>query len=242
MVLLGPVWIAAVVLGAAGIGKLSRPAAAQAPLRSLRLPSTALAVRALGAAELAVALGVFVAGGRVAPALLAASYAALFAAAAVLRTRAAAASAASPGGAGGCGCFGRSSAPVGWGHLACNAAASLVAAAGAAVGLDRVGVAWPHLPAAGFPHAVLVATGAVAVVALLTVLPETRLAAARQPARDPRVHLFGPTIGRKPESPAPQPRSQPQPQPQPQPRSQPQPHSQPTPPELGGTGAGKEGP
>ncbi len=61
-------------------------------------------------------------------------------------------------------------------------------------------VAWPRLPAAGVGHAVLVAAGAAAVIALLTVLPETQLAARRVPARDPRVHLFGPTIARRPSS------------------------------------------
>lgn len=228
VVLLGPVWIAAVVLGAAGIGKLARPRAAQPSLRSLGLPSGIAAVRALGGAELAVALAVLAAGGRLAPALLAAFYAALTVASAVLRAQAGRGSA----GAGGCGCFGRSSAPVGWGHVACNAGAALVAAAGAAVGLDALDAAWPQLPAAGFPHAVLVATGAAAVIALLTVLPETRLAAARRPAADPRIHLFGPTISRKP---------------------QPRPHrsaahaddhadTQRQSPAFGGTGTGKEGP
>jgi len=52
----------------------------------------------------------------------------------------------------------------------------------------------------------LVSSGALAVVAMLTVLPETRLAARPAPAPDPRIHLFGPTISRRPNgAPAPVP-------------------------------------
>lgn len=191
---LGPVWIVAVVLAAAGVGKLARPAAAQPSLRSLRLPSGRLAVRTLGAVELLIAAGAFAVAGVAGAVALGLAYAALTVASAVLRRQAVGA-----GGAG-CGCFGRSSAPVGWSHVGANAAATLLCAVSAVVGLERIDVAWPRLPAAGVGHAVLVAAGAAAVIALLTVLPETQLAARRVPARDPRVHLFGPTIARRPSS------------------------------------------
>jgi len=188
--LLGPAWIAAVVLAAAGLGKLMRPAAATDALRSLGLPHGHGVVRLLGAGELAVAVAAVVFGGPLFV-LLAAAYAALAVAAERLRRR--------PAGAdGGCGCFGRSAAPVGPTHVAVNVVAAAVATGAALGGTDPLSVAWPGLPVAGIAHLVLVATGAAAVVALLTVLPETRLAARPLPARDPRVHLFGPTITRRP--------------------------------------------
>lgn len=189
MLFLGPVWIAAVVLGAAGVGKLWRPAAAAAALASLRLPHRAAAVRLLGAAEVAVAAAVIVVGGAVPALVLAATYLALALAAHRLRAI---------GDVAGCGCFGRSAAPVGVGHVVLNAAAAVVAVAAALDGVAPLGQAWSQLPAYGAAHAVLVATGAAAAVAMLTVLPETRLAAKPAPAPDPRIHLFGPTIGRKP--------------------------------------------
>ncbi len=190
--------MAAVVLGAAGAGKLARPTAAQPTLRALRLPASPLVVRVVGAAELVVALAVFAVGRAAAALALAAAYAALAAVAEVLRRQAASGVDAS-----GCGCFGVSSAPVGWGHVVLNVLAAIAAFGAALDGLDAIGDIWPRLPAFGVAHAVLVATGASAMVAMLTVLPETRLAARRAPARDPRVHLFGPTIARKPSNAAP---------------------------------------
>jgi len=188
-VLLGPVWIAAVVLAAAGAVKVLRPGAAAPTMQALRLPAGPVGVRALGVAEFAVAVGV-VAGGTVAPALLAVTYLALAVVAERLRRL--------PAKAGGCGCFGRSDAPVGLLHVAVDAGCAAVAAAAAIAGLPSVAAALPGLPAGGAGHLVLVAAGAAAVIALLTVLPETLAAARRAPAPDPRVHLFGPTISRRP--------------------------------------------
>jgi hypothetical protein len=192
------VWIAAVVLAVAGAGKLFRPAAARPALRSLRLPSTDRAVRVLGAVEVLIGAAVFAVGGAGSAVALAAAYGALATAALRLRR-----SAGLAGGAAGCGCFGAAAAPVGWSHVVLDAAA-LVAAAGAALTeLAPLGRIWPELPAAGVAHGVLVAAGTAAAIAAMTVLPEVRLAARPQPARDPQVHLFGPTIARKPTAPSP---------------------------------------
>ncbi len=199
VVVLGPAWIVAVVLGAAGVGKLLRPGAAVDALRVLYLPHSAPAVRLLGAVEAAVALAAVVLGGW-AWAVVAAVYLALAGAAERLR-RSAAGAAAAGGGNGavaGCGCFGRSSAPVGLTHVAVDVVAAVVAAVAAGSGVGPLRSVWPELPAAGVAHLLLVGAGALAVVALLTVLPETRLAARQAPAPDPRIHLFGPTIGRRP--------------------------------------------
>jgi len=189
-VLLGPVWIAAVVLAAAGAGKLLRPGAAAPTMRALRLPAGAVWVRGLGLVEVAVAVAAVVAGGTVAPALLAVAYLGLAVVAERLRRR--------PATSGGCGCFGRSGAPVGVLHVAVDAGCTAVAAGAAVTGLPSVTAAVSGLPAGGAAHLVLVTAGAAAVVALLTVLPETLAAARRTPAPDPRVHLFGPTISRRP--------------------------------------------
>lgn len=199
VIVLAPAWIAAVVLGAAGVGKVVRPGAAVEALRVLRLPHSPLAVRLLGAIETLVALAAVVLGGW-AWAVVAAAYLVLAGAAERLRRAAlATANAGGDGGAvAGCGCFGRSSAPVGPTHVVVDVLAALVAAAAAWSGAGSLGSVWPELPVAGLAHLLLVGSGALAVVALLTVLPETRLAARPAPAPDPRIHLFGPTIGRRP--------------------------------------------
>lgn len=197
VIVLGPAWIAAVVLGAAGVGKVVRPGAAVEALRVLRLPHSPLAVRLLGAIETLVALAAVVLGGWV-WAVVAAAYLVLAGAAERLRRAALAAARGDGGAVAGCGCFGRSSAPVGLTHVLVDVLAALVAAATAWSGAGSLRSVWPELPVAGLAHVLLVGTGALAVVALLTVLPETRLAARPAPAPDPRIHLFGPTIGRRP--------------------------------------------
>lgn len=187
MVLVGPVWIAALVLAGAGVGKLWRPSSTVAALRTLgpggRLAARPAVVRGVGGAELAVAAVSVAAGGRPAVAALAAVWLALTIVADRLRRR----------GAVDCGCFGRAAAPVGWGHVLVNGGAALWTAAAVRWPVAGLAETWPRLPAGGVPHLLGVLAGAIAVAALLTVLPTVR-AAGRRPARDPQVHLFGPTI------------------------------------------------
>ena len=190
MALVGPLWIAAVVLGIAGLGKMWRATAAQGALRSLGLAHGIVAVRSLGLVEVALSALVIVRGGRVAHAGLALFYVALAAASARLRRTPQATPA-------GCGCFGASSAPVGAGHVALNVAAASIGVAAAIAGSPSLPAVAGDLPAFGIAHGILVATGSAAVIAAMTVLPELRLAARPQPAADPRVHVFGPTITRK---------------------------------------------
>jgi hypothetical protein len=104
---------AALLLAAAGLGKVFAPATAAAMLgrswqrlRSVRwLPS---AVRLIGVAELGIGLAVLIVGDRISFVLLACCYAA-FALVAVRLTRA--------GQRASCGCFGRAESPVGRAHV-----------------------------------------------------------------------------------------------------------------------------
>ena len=180
------------VLGAAGLGKGWRPRATTQALRALGLPSSNLAVRVLGAGELALAVAVIGRGGWWLDAALGLAFLAL--AVAALRLRASGGS-----GAVSCGCFGRSTAPVGRIHVLVNLGAAVFAGAAAlAASTPSLGSVAPALPAFGVAHLLLVAVGAAAVIATLTVLPETRQLARVRVESDPRIHLFGPTISRRP--------------------------------------------
>ncbi len=121
----------ALLLGAAGLSKLIRPASAVQALRGalpepIRRVAGAGPVRVLSSIEIAVAFAVLLGGGGGAAALTAAAYLVLTAVAArMLRV--------APGAD--CGCIGSSSQPVSRWHLA-------VTAAGATVGV--AGVVWPQ--------------------------------------------------------------------------------------------------
>jgi hypothetical protein len=126
---------AALLLMAAGFGKVLAPHAAAVMLRRavpvLRRPTLGRAtVRVSGLAEVAIAGAVIGDGGRLALGLLAAAYLAF--AGVALRLLAL------PDGTA-CGCFGRSDAPVGVLHVAVDLAAAAVATAGAAEPPGSVG-------------------------------------------------------------------------------------------------------
>jgi hypothetical protein len=160
-----PEWItalcdsAALLLLASGGAKLRRPGETAAALVALtrppaprdrvptrrwpaaRLHSDGRAVaRAAGLAELSVAALVLAAGGRLAAALLAATYLGFLVVAARLRAVAAGTS---------CGCFGAASAPVGRAHLVVCGAAALVAGVACAAPLAPAGDLVRTAPAAG---------------------------------------------------------------------------------------------
>lgn len=198
MVSFGPYWVAAVVLAVAGIAKLRRPSAVTEALRAVGLPASPTTAIGLGVGELVLAVSVFAVGGPIPGLLTAGAYLAFAAVAARLASLAANPSKPMIG----CGCFGRSATPIGPTHVFANvalAAASLTAVLTSDTpSLPAVAA---DLPALGLAHLLLIAAAAAATVAILTVLPETK--AARIPVRvsDPRVHLFGPTIARKPSRP-----------------------------------------
>ncbi len=202
MVLVGPTWIAAIVLAVAGCWKLTEPGPARDALRALASARwwraalrTVAPVRVIGLGEVALAVAVVVFGGRLLSSLLALAYLGFAAVAERLRRV--------PGGMS-CGCFGRQSTPPGPLHVGVNLAAAAFAAAAAVVGLPSFADTVSELPMAGIPAIVGALVGAAATVAVLTVLPDVRAAAAvatgrtDPPAGSGQTHLFGPTIGLRP--------------------------------------------
>lgn len=120
---IGPMVVVFTLLVASGFEKLERPAPTALALARAGLRVPDWSVRALGVAEMVVALAALDAGvvGGTLVAVLFAGFAA-FTTRQVLQARA-------TGEVADCGCFGDSSAPVGWTHVAVNVA---IAAAGAA--------------------------------------------------------------------------------------------------------------
>ncbi|WCO68844.1 hypothetical protein PO878_08920 [Iamia majanohamensis] len=164
----GPLLAAAAVLAVAGLAKLRRPAPTGLALARLGLPGTDPVVRALGALELAAAaLATVVGGWAAAPvALLYLGFAAV-STAQVRR-------AARTGEVADCGCFGDSSAPVGWSHVLVNLALAGAAAAATATGADGVVAGLGDAPVATVAVALLAALGAWGIQAVLTDLPALR--------------------------------------------------------------------
>jgi hypothetical protein len=158
VVLLGPFAVVAAVLVVAAVAKLVAPAAAAEVMTTLRLPASAGVVRVLGALELVVGGAAFIVGGRVAAGGVAVVFTAFTAVTVVLVARASDTS---------CGCFGALSSPVGRIHVVTNAGAALVALAGFVWPVPGLVADHGRLPAAGVAHGVLVAAGAVLVVAVL---------------------------------------------------------------------------
>lgn len=128
---------AALLIGAAGLGKLRAPEPAVAMLRqavprALRSLPSAGAVRLAAVGEVGVGAAAVLTGGRPALALLAAAYVAFLA----VSLRLAAADRSTS-----CGCFGRADSPVGLAHVVLN----LVAAAVCVAGVFRPPGAWGGL-------------------------------------------------------------------------------------------------
>ena len=119
--LTGPALVAATLLAVAGAQKLLDPTMTVGALRSLRLPSSPLLVRAGSAVELAVGVGAIAVGGAALWWAVATSYL-LFAAfvAAALREGTM---------IGSCGCFGREETPPHWSHVVLNTALAGLAVA-----------------------------------------------------------------------------------------------------------------
>ena len=141
----GPFLAACVLLGWAGVAKLTRPAHTRAAARAIGAPSSTRSVRVLGAIELgAVAAGVAI--GSVGAVAVAIVFAALTLSAARLLARAPDAP---------CGCLGAPGAPVSPAHVVVNASATLIAL-GAAAGGSPLAVL-STLPLAGVPFVVLIA-------------------------------------------------------------------------------------
>ncbi len=171
MLLLGPLWIVAVVIGIAGAWKLAQPRGTRQAMAALGWRVPALAVRGIGAGEVVLAIAVVVAGGAALAWVTGGLYLAFAVIAQRLRGREVS-----------CGCFGSASARSSRWHVGMNVACALVAAAAAIVGPPAALDAWERLPVGGVAHVILVGAGAAAVVALLTVLPAAT-EAMRAPGR-----------------------------------------------------------
>jgi hypothetical protein len=185
--LTAPFLALAVLVGAAGVAKLRRPADTAQALRTQGLPSSAWLVRVLGVVEL-TACAAALAGVTGSAAVVAGLYAGFtgFVVLALLRGRPLSS----------CGCFGTPDTPPSWVH------ASLTAA-GAAAALGVALTAPAGLPAAldagaGQAVAVLVGTAVVGLLlhAALAHLPAVVAASARGPQAEAPAHpaLFQITV------------------------------------------------
>jgi len=160
----GPYAIICIVLALAGATKIVSPLPTAQALRGSGLPSTRGVVRGLGAAELALAVVGLTTGFVIVAVGVGFMYVG-FAGFIVLALR-------KDSGIS-CGCFGASSAEPTWGHVVLNVAAAGTALASATVGPQALSDTLTDQPAYGLPFVGLALIGAVIMIALFTVLPET---------------------------------------------------------------------
>jgi Methylamine utilisation protein MauE len=133
------------LLAIAGAHKILVPQGARGSLALIGVSAPSLAVRALGAAEVALGTVAVVSPNVVTGTLLAVTYGAFCGFVLLLLVR-------DPAGSVDCGCFGGAEHRPGWLHVALNGVACTVAAAGAVIGshgigwiLDRSGLIAPSL-------------------------------------------------------------------------------------------------
>ncbi len=165
--LVGPVTVAAAVLGLGGLAKVVRPIPTAGALRALRLPGPIVGVRALGAGEVALAAAAVVTGGIAAGwRLVAVAYVAF--AGFVVAARRAGTDIQS------CGCFGTIDTPPSLVHVVVNLGFAGLAASAAVVGRPLApGACSAGQPAAGLPFLLLVGVTVYLVYLALAVLPLT---------------------------------------------------------------------
>lgn len=173
--LAGPFLAAAVVLALAGVVKVTDPAGTRVALRSAGLPSTPLAARGIGLAELGLGASVLAIGGAVPAAGVVAAYVGFATFAEVLRRRSR--------GRADCGCFGRVSAPASRLHVYVNLALAATALATLVDPVPQLGDALALTPWSGIPLVFLVAVLSWQVVVTLTILPRTQVEVRRAPPR-----------------------------------------------------------
>jgi methylamine utilization protein MauE len=155
----GPFLAACALLAWSGAAKLVSPRYTRAAARAIALPSTAGAVRVLGAIELGAAcLGAVL--GHAAALLVAVVYVGV----AVVALRLLRQSPATP-----CGCLGASNSPASRAHVVVNGAAALIAVAAAFGGSPLAGIS--ELPLAGVPFVVLVVCAARLAALTIDALP-----------------------------------------------------------------------
>lgn len=163
----GPLLLAALLLSAAGLAKLRRPAPTGLALARLGLPGSDPVVRTLGAIEVLAATTAVALGGRAAGAV-----ALLYLGFAIVTT-AQVRQARRTGEPADCGCFGDAGAPVDATHVALNlllGAGALWAALASTAGVSD----WADAPGSTALVVALAAVGAVGVRAILTDLGVVR--------------------------------------------------------------------
>jgi hypothetical protein len=161
----GPFLAVCVVLAVAGLGKIRDPRPSATAVRAASLPASPSMVRALGVAEVAIAVAGAALGGPFAAAV-AVVYLALGAVALALVRRAPP----TP-----CGCLGTSAAPATSLHVGVDLAAAAVAVA-AAVSASRPLDAVADQPLGGAPFVVLVLCAARLVALVLDALGDLQVA------------------------------------------------------------------
>lgn len=161
----GPFLIACVLLGAAGAAKAVDPVTTVGALRGAGLRVPGGVVRVGGAVEAVVAVAAALTGAPVLAAVVALSYLAFTGFVLVALTRKLP--------IGSCGCFGRVDTPPSPLHVVLDLGA-VVAAVGAMSAGGAAGLVdgYSALPLAGLPFLLLVAVGAYAAFAAMTVVPQ----------------------------------------------------------------------
>lgn len=171
-----PVWTgaylaAALLLVAAGLAKVRRPADTSIALRRAGLPVPEWAVRAGAAAEVAAGCWAFTSG-RAAAGLVALSYLGFAGFVALALRRGSPVSS--------CGCFGKADSPPTVSHVVLNLAAAATAAWGAFHAHPDVVSVLRHQPLAGVPLVLLMGAAAYLAYLVVAVMPKT-LAAGGAP-------------------------------------------------------------
>ena len=166
--LAGPLFIAAALLVAAGVPKVTEPGDTARAMRSVGLPTSELFVRILAVAEVSIGLAVIAIGGPIPSLLLGLIYLG-FAGYIIL--------AMSKGGSiASCGCFGKADTPPTYGHLLLNIAAGTVGIIGAIGDPPDAVALLGDQPAFGVPFVAFVLLGAWLGYLTLTLLPQLQTA------------------------------------------------------------------
>lgn len=168
--LVGPLFIAAILLVVAGAPKVADPGDTTRAIRSVGLPATDGLVRILAVGEVVVGITVVAVGGPVPAALLATLYAGFAAFIVMAITRG--------GAVASCGCFGTPDTPPTYAHLILNVGAAAVGGAAALSGAPGLVDVLTTQPAAGVPFLGFVALGGWLGYLALTLLPRLQAAKA----------------------------------------------------------------
>lgn len=148
------------ILALGGLAKVASPSPARVAIRAMGVNSPLWLVRALGAAEVALAVAAAVKGGEILPIVVGMAYLA-FAAVVVVIIRG--------GTAASCGCFGSSATPPSILHVAVNLTSAAVAFG--STGMSGLRTTLQNQAGSGLPLVLLVVVGTYALFLLLTALP-----------------------------------------------------------------------